>query len=110
MGLPAVITSDQGREFHNALNKQLMTEFGIDHQLTTAYHPQANGLDKRFNQILVNCLSKYTQEKWQNWDVKLAEVVHTYNTAVQESTCTKHTMFETMFGINSTFPSGFQLY
>ena len=53
MGLPAVITSDQGREFHNTLNKELMTEFDIDHWLTTAYHPQANGLDKRFNQTLV---------------------------------------------------------
>ena len=105
MGLPAVITSDRGREFHNALNNQLMREFGIDHRLTTAYHPQANGLDERFNQTLVNTRSKYTQEKRQVWDEKLAEVVYAYNTSVQEST--KHTPFEAMFGRMARLPVDF---
>ena len=102
MGLSAVITSDQGREFHNALNKQLMDEFGIQHRLTTAYHPQANGLDERFNQTLVNTLSKFVQENRQVWDEKLGEVVYAYNTAVQEST--KHTPFEAMFGRMARLP------
>ena len=35
-----MITSDQGKEFNNDLNKQLMTKLGIDHLLTTSYHPQ----------------------------------------------------------------------
>ena len=105
MGLPAVITSDQGKEFNNALNKQLMTGFGIDHRLTTAYHSQANGLDERFNQTLVNSLSKYSQEERQVWDTKLAEVVYAYNTAVQEST--KHTPFEAMFGRMARLPVDF---
>lgn len=54
LGIPAVMTTDQGREFHNAVNAQLMSVLGIDHRLTTAYHPQANGLDERYNQTLVN--------------------------------------------------------
>ena len=105
MGLPAVITTDQGSEFHNALNKQLMEAFGIDHRLTTAYHPQANGLDERYNQTLVNSLSKFAQEDRQMWDVKLGEVVYAYNTAVQEST--KHTPFEVMFGRMARLPVDF---
>ena len=40
MGLPKVITSDQGREFNNKMNKELMAQLNIDHRLTTAYHPQ----------------------------------------------------------------------
>lgn len=51
MGIPAVLTTDQGREFRNNVNAELTRTFGIDHRLTTAYHPQANGLDERFNQI-----------------------------------------------------------
>ena len=39
MDLPAVITTDQGTEFKNKLDDELMKTFNIDHQLTTAYHP-----------------------------------------------------------------------
>ena len=41
MGVPRVITTDNGKEFDNALlDKQLMKLLGIEHRLTTAYHPQ----------------------------------------------------------------------
>ena len=39
-GLPRVITSDQGGEFNNDLDSELMKLMGIDHRLTTPYHPQ----------------------------------------------------------------------
>ena len=39
-GLPRVITSDQGSEFNNRLDKKLMKMMKIDHRLTTPYHPQ----------------------------------------------------------------------
>ena len=86
---------------------QQMRDLGIDHRLTTAYHPQANGLDERFNQTLVNTLSKYTQEKRPMWDENSAEVVYmyAYNTTVQEST--KHTLYEVMFGRMACLPVDF---
>ena len=40
MGLPQVLTSDNGGEFVNKLNDELMKVLGIRHHLTTAYHPQ----------------------------------------------------------------------
>ncbi len=39
-GLPRVITSDQGWEFHNDLDDRLMAMLGIQHRLSTPYHPQ----------------------------------------------------------------------
>lgn len=42
MGIPRVITTDQGSEFNNQLNQQLMTVLEIDHRLTTTYHPQVS--------------------------------------------------------------------
>ena len=80
----------------------MMEKFGIKHRLTTAYHPQANGLDERFNQTLVNSLSKYAQEYRQCWDKNLQEVVYGYNTSVQAST--KFTPFEAMFGRMAVLP------
>ena len=40
MGLPKVLTSDQGREFRNKLDKELMKLLGIKRYHTTPYHPQ----------------------------------------------------------------------
>ena len=70
--------------------------FDIKHRLTTCYHPQANGLDERYNQTLVNALAKYAQDNRGTWDSNLKEIVYAYNTAVQESS--QHTPFEAMFG------------
>ena len=102
MGLPAVITTDQGKEFRNLLNAALMKEFRIKHRLTTCYHPQANGLDERFNQTLCNALAKNAQEDRTTWDSNLKEIIYAYNTAVQESS--RHTPFEAMFGRIARLP------
>ena len=40
MGLPSVIISDQDKEFNNRLDKTLTSLLGIEHGLTTPYHPQ----------------------------------------------------------------------
>lgn len=35
-----MLTTDQGTEFKNSLNKEMMQLLGIKYHLTTAYHPQ----------------------------------------------------------------------
>ena len=40
MGLCRVVTSDQGKEFNNHLNAELIKLLDIDHRLTKPYHPQ----------------------------------------------------------------------
>ena len=39
-GIPKVITTDQGKEFNNALDKEMMKQLNVNHHLTTPYHPQ----------------------------------------------------------------------
>ena len=53
-----------------------MNIFRIQHHLTTAYHPQVNGLDEQLNRTLVNSLAKFAQESQETWDVKLPKVVY----------------------------------
>ena len=98
MGLPSVITIDQGKEFRNGLNAlpHPMETFRVHHRTTTTYHPQANGIDKRYNQTLVNAVAKFAKGNRDAWDKKLEEVVYAYNTAVHD--LTRHTLFEVMFG------------
>ena len=85
MGLPSVITTDQGKEFNNTLNSELMKALNIEHRLTTPYHPQANGLVERYNQTIVNSLAKFVQDDRETWDENLDAVVYSYNTAIQVS-------------------------
>ncbi|KAL5517688.1 hypothetical protein EMCRGX_G003286 [Ephydatia muelleri] len=102
MGLPAVITTDQGSEFKNQLNDEMMKILNIKHHLITAYHPQSNGLVERFNQSLQNMLRKYMQEKKEKWDDYLDTCTFAYNTSRHEST--KFTPFEIMFGRKAILP------
>ncbi|KAL5479281.1 hypothetical protein EMCRGX_G022782 [Ephydatia muelleri] len=47
MGLPKVLTTDNGSEFRNKLNAAMLKKLGIRHSFITPYHPQSNGLDER---------------------------------------------------------------
>ena len=39
-GIPKAITTDQGKEFNNSLDKMIMKQLKVNHRLTTPYHPQ----------------------------------------------------------------------
>ena len=42
-GLPAYFVSDRGPQFAATLMRKLLKQLGIDPNLTSGYHPQANG-------------------------------------------------------------------
>ena len=44
---------NQGREFVNEVNQRLFDKVGIEHRISSAYHPQTNGLDERMNQTVM---------------------------------------------------------
>ena len=46
VGLPKVLTSDQGGEFRSDLEKQIMELLKIKRQYVTPYHPQVSSKDK----------------------------------------------------------------
>src|ERR1044072_9216362 len=53
-----VIQSDQGTHFVNQVIEQLTERFRIRHSLSSAYHPQSNGLVERFNRTLCEGIAK----------------------------------------------------
>ena len=84
-GVKKIIT-DMGREFVNDCNKALFETFGIEHAVTSAYHPQSNGQDERSNQNIKRHLAKYCNEERNDWDVYLQHAVYSINTSKQRST------------------------
>ena len=94
-GCVKVVISDQGREFVNKLNKELFHLTGTDHCISSAYHPQTNGLVERFNQTIQRALVKLIRKEQDDWDMYTDGVLFGYRTSVQKST--KQSPFELMF-------------
>ena len=85
-GCCKVKISDQGQEFVNQVNDKSTTMlwrcncivFQVNDELcrlcriqcnmTSAYHPQSNGLDERFDQTLQRQLLKFIESEQNSWD------------------------------------------
>ena len=48
---------------------------GIKCNVTSAYYPQSNGLDERFNQTLQRQLLKFVSDEPRNWDLFLDSIL-----------------------------------
>jgi transposase InsO family protein len=48
-GVPATVTTDRGTQFTSATWACLASKLGFQHVLTSAYHPQANGMVERLH-------------------------------------------------------------
>lgn len=51
-GLPEQLVSDNGPQFKSAQFEDFLRVHGIQHNLTSVYHPQSNGAVERFNRVL----------------------------------------------------------
>jgi len=82
IGLPKIIQSDNGTEFVNSIINSLVKECGIDHRLTTAYHPRANGIAERYVQAATQTLRKLSDGNNNNWDQYIPATQFALNTRV----------------------------
>eukprot|EP00731_Ephydatia_muelleri_P005131 Em0002g1307a len=89
MGLPKLLTTDQGKEFKNNLDKKMTELLGIKRQFTTPNHPQ-------------NMIVKFVNEKKEDWGVYIDCHVFAYNTAKHASSL--YSPFEVMFGTKAVLP------
>ncbi len=55
-GVLGTVTTDRGTQFTSALWSSTCTSLGIKHVLTTAYHPQSNGMVERVHRQLKDAL------------------------------------------------------
>ena len=59
--------NDQGREFVNGVCTCLYELTGVDQRITSAYHPQSNGLVERQNSTIKNALVKVLDAHPEEW-------------------------------------------
>ncbi len=84
-GYPEVLQSDRGMHFVNRVIEDLIGKFRIKYRLSSPYHPQTNGLVKRFNQTLCEKLAKLLDETDQ-WDQFVDPVLMAYHTTKHSTT------------------------
>lgn len=85
-GMPRYITSDRDKLFTSRFWKSLTELMGIDHRLTTAYHPQTNGQTERANQTIEQYLRHYVNYQQDDWTLYLPLAQFAYNNAVHTTT------------------------
>jgi len=70
--------SDRHPRFTSHFGKALLSKLGINQNLSTAFHPQTNGLSEQKNQWIEQYLRLVTSsnpEHWTQW-LDIASVVH----------------------------------
>ena len=73
---------------------------GVQCNITSAYHPQSNGLDERLNQTLQCQLLKFVGNEQDQWDHYLDAILFSYRISRQDST--KYSPFYLVYGRNAT--------
>ena len=72
-GTPATINTDRGAQFEAKLWDNLCNQFGIIRNCTTSYHPQSNGMVKRFHRQLKAAIMAH--ESPNPWTITLPAVL-----------------------------------
>ena len=100
----AQVVTDGGGEYEGAFAEMLAHNF-IDHRVTSASHPQANGLTERSVATVKKGLLKHCEsiQHTGEWDLKLPYLALGYNCSRQMSTnCSP---FELVYARAPTFPT-----
>ena len=88
-GLPTQIITDRDKLVVSKFWQSLMDLMGVQHKLSTAYHPQTDGQTERLNQMLEQYLRNYVNYQQDNWVELLPVAQLAYNTAKNATTgCT----------------------
>lgn len=85
-GLPDELISDRGTTFTSKFWQSLVKQLGMNHKLSTAYHPQTDGQTERLNQTLEQYLRCYVNYQQDNWVSLLPLAQFAYNSAPTETT------------------------
>ena len=83
-GCPAVLLSDNGTEFINAVVKEVCKVLNIYRVRTSPYHPQSNGKLERLHRVWNDIASKNMQDP-RSWDEMIPSALLALRTAIHET-------------------------
>ena len=101
-GMPKAIVSDRDPRFTGHFWQHLMKALGTKLQMSTAHHPQTDGLTERANQTIEMMLRAFVNADHTDWDQHLDMVEFAYNNSAQASS--GHSPFFLNFGEHPNTP------
>jgi hypothetical protein len=84
-GLPSSIVSDRDTRFTSKVWTELMRLIGTSLNMSSAFHPQTDGLTERYNRVLEEYLRSYVSATRDDWDEWLPMAQFAINNSKQES-------------------------
>ena len=98
-GLPLGVVSNRDTVFTSKLWTEIMRLLDVSQDMSTAYHPQTDGLTERVNQVLEQYLRTFCAWDQKDWLELLPYAEFCYNNTVHSAT--KVTPFYANFGYHS---------
>ena len=95
-GVPLKVISDRDPCFTSHFAQAMMTKLSIGRNISTAFHPQTDGLTKHKNQWVKQYLHLYTSARQDDWDVWLPIATFVHNR--WPNATTKHSPHELLLG------------
>ena len=94
--------NDQGKEFVNEVSNKLLEMTGTEQRVTSAYHPQSNGLCESQNRTIKDSLVKILEENPKEWPNVIQGVPFAHRVSVHYST--KFLPFFLLYNRHPTLP------
>jgi transposase InsO family protein len=86
-GTLRILISDEGTHFTRKNFKKCLSKLGIEHRVSTAYHPQTNGQAETSNRQLKSILNKTIEKGGKDWSKKLDGALWAYRTVFKTQIC-----------------------
>ena len=88
-GPPESVLTDNGKQFASRFFQSVCDLLGLSNVYTSAYHPQVNGQEERYNRTLQNMLMCFVEEHQDSWDTYATALTYAYNSHVHRTTGTR---------------------
>ena len=85
-GLSKSVVSDRDPRFTSAFFKEVFALLGVKLQMSTANHPQTDGMTERVNRIVEDTLRAFVNHRQSNWDELLPICQFSINNSFSAST------------------------
>ena len=85
-GMPVILQTDGASYFTGRVFENALAELGIQHRVSSPYHPQTQGAVERSQQTIKSVLRKFSEEFQGAWDSDLPFLLISMRDAVSDST------------------------